>query len=64
MGTPSPHLYDSLVVLCFKQTSTVKKTDKTRRMRITVATATTTPMITAVSIPPGPEGGGGETGSR
>ena len=60
-------LFDSLVVLCFKQTSIVTKTVMMRR-RITMATATTTPMMTAVSTLPEPgvsgvsEGGGGGGG--
>ena len=51
--------FHSLVHLCFTQTNTKKKTDKMRIMRITMATATTTPMMTAVSTPAGPGGGAG-----
>ena len=53
-------LPDSLVVLCFTQTSTVMKAEMTMRRRITVTTATTTPMMTAVSTPPEPRGVGVE----
>ena len=58
--TPSPHpsFIHSLVILCFKQTTTVKKAAK-MRMRITMATAANTPMMTVVSTLPGPGGGGG-----
>ena len=54
-------LFDhSLLHFCFMQTNRMNKADKMRRMRITMATATTTPMMTAVSIPTVPGGGGGE----
>ena len=56
-------LFDSLVFLYFKQTSTMKKAIKMKRMRITMAMVTTTPMMTAVSTPAGPGGGGGERGT-
>ena len=46
-------LSDSLVVLCFTQTSIVTKIVM-RRRRITMATATATPMMTAVSTLPEP----------
>ena len=55
-------LPDSLVVLCFTQTSTVMKAEMAMKRRITVATATTTPMMPAVSIALEPGGGGGEGG--
>ena len=61
MGTCPPlPPFHSLVFLYFTQTNTKKKTDKLRMMRITMATATTTPMMTAVSTPAGPGRGGGE----
>ena len=55
-------LPDSLVVLCFTQTSTVMKAEMAMKRRITVGTATTTPMMPTVSIALGPGGGGGEGG--
>ena len=55
-------LPDSLVVLCFTQTSTVMKAEMMMKRRITVATATTTPMMPAVPIALEPGGGGGEGG--
>ena len=59
---PPPPPFDSLVHLCFMQTSTMTKTIRMMRvMRITMTTATTTPMMTAVSTPPArPEGAGGD----
>ena len=58
------HLSSDLhMVLCFTQTSTVAKTVM-KMMKITMTTATTTPMMTAVStLPePGVSGGGREIG--
>ena len=51
-------LPDSLVVLCFTQTSTVMKEKMTMRRRITMATAIPAPMMTAVSTALEPKGGG------
>ena len=58
-SSPS-HFSDSLVVLCFMQKYTMMKAVIMLMRRITVATATTTPMMTAVFTPPDHEVPGGD----